>query len=176
MTDNQKQGATPSISESRLAEMLSVLLSKEAKLAEKEAMLEQQMKARDEERKLESQRYIMDRISVQMNCRHLKGGKGKSKRQQKDPAVYLHTFTDGKSHIKCQLCGAIWKPGDTAEHFLRNGDKIDNWTGIGWREATEMVEDSSNKPSSSERFFKGYNEEAVEQKVHSAAKSKNLQL
>lgn len=65
---------------------------------------------------------------------------------------------------------------DTAEYLDRNGSKIPNWTGIGWREAVAMVEDSSNKPSSSERFFKGPVETSVEEHAHAAAQAKNLQI
>ncbi len=110
------------------------------------------MKARDQQRRRDSENYTVAKIEAQKACKHLKGGKGRQRAQAKDPAVYHHIFTDRTQVIKCQLCGARWMPGDTDEYLTRNGSKIPNWTGIGWRRASEMAEDSSNRPSSSERF------------------------
>ncbi len=132
--------------------LLSIMMAKEARLAEKEAALEVQIKARDQQRKHESEQYTISKIENQKSCRHLKGGKGRTRNQQRDPSVYFHTYTNGDRVIKCTLCGARWLPKDTVDYLDRNGSKIPNWTGIGWREAFEMTEDSSNKPSSSERF------------------------
>jgi hypothetical protein len=142
------------LSDAKFSALLSLMMAKEARLAEKEAYLEQQLAARDEERKKESERYTIDKIVNQKNCKHLKGGASRSRGQQRDPSVYAHTFTNGDIVIKCQLCGAKWMPKDTADYLDRNGSKIPNWTGIGWREALQMAQDSSNRPSSSERFFK----------------------
>jgi hypothetical protein len=143
---------TGNLSESKFMALLSIMMAKEARIAEKEAALEIALKARDDQRKKESENYTISKIENQKGCKHLKGGKGRTRGQQRDPAVYFHTFTDGSRVIKCNLCGARWLPGDTAEYLTRNGSKIPNWTKIGWVEATEMCEDSSNKPSSSERF------------------------
>jgi len=141
-----------SVSEESLMALLSIMAAKEARIAEKEALLEQALKARDEARRRDSENYTVSIIETQKACRHLKGGKGRQRNQQRDPAVYHHTFTDGKVQIRCTLCKARWLPGDTDEYLTRNGSKIPNWTGIGWRHAKEMCEDSSNKSSSSERF------------------------
>lgn len=140
------------ISESDFAALLSIMMAKEVRIAEKEAALEVALQARDQQRRRDSENYTVSKIEAQKACKHLKGGKGRSRGQQKDPAVYHHIFTDRTQVIKCQLCGARWLPGDTDEYLTRNGSKIPNWTGIGWRRAWEMAEDSSNKPSSSERF------------------------
>ncbi|SRR5258708_11721581 len=140
------------ISESDFASLLTIMMAKEVRIAEKEAALEVALSARDAQRRRDSENYTVAKIEVQKACRHLKGGKGRSRAQQRDPAVFLHTFTDRTQVIKCHLCAARWMPGDTDEYLTRNGSKIPNWTGIGWRRAMEMAEDSSNKPSSSERF------------------------
>ncbi len=149
LAEAQKTG---NLSETKFMALLSVMMAKEARLAEKEAALEVALKARDAQRRVESENYTISKIENQKNCKHLKGGKGRTRGQQRDPAVYPHTYTDGKIVIKCVLCGARWLPGDTDEYLTRNGSKIPNWTNIGWRRAQEMAEDSSNKASSSERF------------------------
>ena len=140
------------MSEASLMQLLNIMAAKEARIAEKEAALEQALKARDMARRRDSENYTIAKIELQKACKHLKGGKGRQRGQQKDPAVYSHIFTDRTQVIKCQLCSARWLPGDTDEYLTRNGNKIPNWTGIGWRRAVEMAEDSSNRPSSSERF------------------------
>jgi hypothetical protein len=149
LADAQKVG---SLSEAKFTALLSLMMAKEARIAEKEAALDTALKARDEQRRRDSENYTVAKIEGQKACRHLKGGKGRTRGQQKDPAVYMHTFTKGDRVIKCQLCGARWLPGDTDEYLTRNGSKIPNWTNIGWARAVDMAADSSNKPSASERF------------------------
>lgn len=172
----QEAATKGSLSDAKFTALLSLMMAKEARLAEKEQLLDQQIAARDEERKRESERYTIAIIENQRNCKHLKGGSGRTKGQQRDPAVYGHTFTDGKVHIKCTLCKAKWMPKDTADYLERSGSKIPNWTGIGWREALAMAEDSSNRPSSSERFFTGAREQQVSDTAREIAKAPNLQL
>lgn len=148
----QEAQKTGNLSEEKFMALLTIMMAKEARVAEKEASLEIALQARDKMRRRESENYTIAKIETQKNCKHLKGGSGRTRGQQRDPAVYPHTFTDGTTVIKCHLCSARWLPGDTDEYLTRNGSKIPNWTGIGWRRAQEMAEDSSNKPSSSERF------------------------
>lgn len=148
----QEAQKTGNLSEEKFMALLTVMMAKEARIAEKEAALEIALQAKDANRRRDSENYTIAKIETQKHCKHLKGGKGRTRGQQRDPAVYGHTFTDGTVVIKCQLCQARWFPGDTDEYLTRNGNKIPNWTGIGWRQAQEMAEDSSNKPSSSERF------------------------
>jgi hypothetical protein len=144
---------TGNLSDSKFNAFLSIMMAKEARLAEKEANLEIQMNALDVERKKESERFVMDKIINQKKCRHLKGGLSRQRGQQTDPSVAAHTFIDGDMYIKCLSCGAKWKPKDTKEFFVRKGVKIPNWTNIGWVEALELAQQSSNRPSSSERSF-----------------------
>jgi hypothetical protein len=149
LAEAQKTG---NLNEAKFIALLNVMMAKEARIAAKEAALEEALKARDAQRRRDSENYTVAKIEAQKACKHLKGGKSRSRGQQKDPAVYSHIFTDRTQVIKCQLCGARWMPGDTDEYLTRNGNKIPNWTNIGWRKALDMAEDSSNKPSSSERF------------------------
>lgn len=172
----QEAATKGSLSDAKFAALLSLMMAKEARIAEKEKLLNEQLEAREEERKRESERYTIAIIENQKACKHLKGGAGRTKGQQRDPAVYGHTFTDGKVHIKCTLCKAKWMPKDTVDYLDRNGNKIPNWTGIGWREALAMAEDSSNRPSSSERFFTGVREQLVSDTAREIAKAPNLQF
>ena len=68
-------------------------------------------------------------------CDHLKGGKDKKKWQVRDYSVVAHSFPDGTKKIWCQQgCGFVSRPGDK-----------------NWGLACDMLNSSSNKPSSSER-------------------------
>lgn len=137
-----------------LLAIVSVLLQKEAKLAEKEAEFERKKAENDMRQREASNQFTIAKIENQKNCKHLKGGASRKRGQQKDYNVYAHTFADSKVYIKCNTCGAKWFENDTTEYLHRNGNAIPNWTGIGWREATFMLEESSNKASSSEIFRK----------------------
>jgi hypothetical protein len=149
----QKASSGGDLSDSDFKSLLQLMMLKEKRLIQKEAELDRIQLERDKQAKINSEQYTIAKITTQKNCRHLKGGRSRQRGQQKDPAVYAHTFTDGTTVIKCQLCAARWMPKDTAEFLHRNGSAIPNWTGIGWREAVELAGESSNKPSSSERFF-----------------------
>jgi hypothetical protein len=149
LAEAQKTG---NLSDSKFMALLSIMMAKEARLAEKEKDLELRLQARDAQRRKESESYTIAKIETQTKCKHLKGGKGRKRGQQRDPAVYAHTFTDGTIQIKCTLCSAKWMPKDTREYLFRNGNAIPNWTSIGWQDAVALAEDSSNRPSTSERF------------------------
>jgi hypothetical protein len=93
----------------------------------------------------------------QRRCRHVKGGK-LQKAGVHDPNLAKHTFTDGTVRIRCQSCGMIWKMKDTKEFLYRgktiNGQtviqKYRNHVGIGFHEAWQMLQDSSNTETKSE--------------------------
>jgi hypothetical protein len=124
-------------------------------LAERqEALIEKQEKqralaARNDQRRINAEYTVAEKNKIQGMCTHKKGGKG-LKSPKTDYAVYFHTFTDASSYIRCQICGAKWRNQDTKEHLFRGGNKIDNHTGIGWKEAFEMVSNSTNTASASE--------------------------
>jgi hypothetical protein len=63
-------------------------------------------------------------------CRHTKGGRYTT---HNDYNVLCHTFSNGKQRIRCGNCSQVWWQGDP-----------------GWQDAIKMVEQSTNKPSSSE--------------------------
>lgn len=81
------------------------------------------------------------------HCKHLKGGKLRG--FCKDYNVACHTFPDGSKKIWClNGCGfQIWSDRDNKDNRSK-----------AWRGAIAMLEQSTNTPSSSERFadFKGY--------------------
>jgi len=119
------------------------------------------MEERKEKRRAHEAREAMRRKSSEYNeadvrhkqsiCTHKKGcGRGSVRGSKLDYAVYFHTFIDQSSQIRCQICGAKWKKNDTAEFLYRRGERIPNWTGIGWTDALKMLNESTNVPSSSE--------------------------
>lgn len=86
----------------------------------------------------------------QAKCKHLKGGRKGPKTQNKDYAVYQHRFISFIQYIRCAICGMKWFIEDTKEYLVRKGHKISNHTKIGWREAVDMMEGSTNTMSASE--------------------------
>lgn len=124
-------------------------------LAERqEALIEKQEKqralaARNDQRRINAEYTVAEKNKIQSICTHKKGGKG-LRSPKTDYAVYFHTFTDASSYIRCQICGMKWRNQDTKEHVFRGGNKLDNHTGIGWKEAFEMVSNSTNTASASE--------------------------
>jgi hypothetical protein len=86
----------------------------------------------------------------QANCDHLKGGKFKFK-DREDYAVFYHRFIDASCFIKCVLCKMKWYPTDTPDTIFRGGEAKDNYTHIGWVEASRMCfKKSTNQWSASE--------------------------
>lgn len=133
-----------------IEQLLQVLLSRETRLGVKEAADEISRQAKEAGRREQSKTYQQDIIRKQRACKHLKGGATKRMSQNKDYAVYHHLFIDKTQYIKCNLCSAKWRPQDTKEFLIRNNRSLVNHTNIGWREACEMLEQSSNKSSKSE--------------------------
>ncbi|VVB52831.1 Uncharacterised protein [uncultured archaeon] len=159
MSDQQKPG-TPAVtsaavnaaspSDSATLQMLVQLL-----LAERqEALLEREEKkkaaqARNEQQQKNAEYAEQDTINIQKICSHRKGGKG-LKGPKVDYAVSFHTFVNSESAIRCLICKMKWKNTDTPEFLMRRGKKVENHTGIGWKDAYRMVTESSNTATSSE--------------------------
>lgn len=126
------------------------LLRREERLAREDAAKEEKELARARQRaknaKNRNERFFLK----QQNCKHLKGGRVKSKTGVKDYALFHHMYIDKTQIIGCFICKMRWKPGDTDEFLVRHGRKIRNHTQIGWVKANEMFSQSSNTPSSSE--------------------------
>ena len=116
----------------------------EARQARAQAVLE-----REKQRRINAEYQLKEKREAQSICTHKKGGKG-LKGPKVDYAVSYHTFVDASSYIRCLICGMKWKNTDTAEFLVRRGEQIPNHTGISWREAYRMVEESSNTATSSE--------------------------
>lgn len=78
---------------------------------------------------------IMERASLNPRCRHLKGGNVRG--VHKDYNLICHNYPDGTTKIWCGYnCGFVARPGDA-----------------NWKEAVNMMSQSSNSISSSERVF-----------------------
>jgi hypothetical protein len=130
--------------------LLKILLLKEAREAKKQQDEYEATQRRTEQRAKNAQAHDEKILLKQARCKHLKGTKKSQKSQNKDYAVYSHTFINAVTVVQCHLCGMKWKNQDTAEYLFRNGRKISNHTKIGWVEAQAMLDQSTNTPSSSE--------------------------
>lgn len=156
MTDQKAPGTSPAVQaavpseDGKTLQLLVQLL-----LAERqEAMIERQERqkaraAREEQRRANSEFNLQEKRQAQAICTHKKGGRG-LKGPKVDYAVSFHTFVNGESYIRCLVCGMKWKDTDTAEYLVRRGERIENHTGISWKEAFRMVTESSNTATASE--------------------------
>lgn len=154
MTEQTKSGqGTPEPAQATDAATLQMLV--QLLLAERQDALQEREerkrvnKVRDDQRRKNADYVVADKINSQSLCTHKKGGKG-LKSPKVDYAVYAHTFTNNVAYIRCQICGMKWRNVDTKEFLVRGGRKIENHTGKGWREALDMLGESTNTPSSSE--------------------------
>lgn len=132
----------------RLTQMM--MKREERKEKEEQALIER-IETREKQRRQNARDFDRARILTQATCKHQKGvGKGSIKGPVVDYAVYLHTFIDHSQTIKCRICKATWRPGDTKEFLLISGQKIPNHTKLGWEDAVGMTKQSTDKESSSE--------------------------
>lgn len=155
-----KQNAQPPVKEveakpeDRTEMLLNLFIEQKAADLEK-AKIEREKEARlQTARERNSTNRNVTKKMQQKNCHHLKGGKHRNK-SVVDYAVYSHTFIDGTTYIRCQLCGMKWFELDTAAALVRKNNKgdmiqIPNHTDISWSRAVEMVGQSTNKKSSAE--------------------------
>ena len=130
--------------------LIRSLLEREARLAKKELEQEEKDIVRAKQRAVNAKNRNEKLFLKQSRCRHLKGGKVKSKTGVKDYALFHHTYIDRTQMIGCFICKMRWRPQDTAEILFRNGRRIRNHTKIGWLGALSLFEESSNSPTSSE--------------------------
>jgi hypothetical protein len=149
---NQRQPSAAPVSND-LQDILKVILKREERLAKAEEAVLVAEQAKNAQRLKNMSRSKDEDLAPQRVCKHLKGGKGRKKNQAIDYAVYPHRFVDGTLRIRCTLCGAFWQKGDTVETLFRRGKAIPNHTKLGWKEAVMMVDQSTNKYSSSEIRF-----------------------
>lgn len=79
--------------------------------------------------------------NIQRVCRHRKGGRYQPLAHTVDYAVTTHTFIDGRTRIKCALCGL--------EAYNKSGEDFK------FAYLADLAEQSTNCPSSSERLLLG---------------------
>jgi hypothetical protein len=132
-----------------LVQVLTLMAQKESRTLAQEEQERKNNAQRDAQRVKNAQGQEYERISKQAKCRHRKGGTG-VKDTKIDFCVGTHTYPDNTCIITCLLCKAKWRNGDTREYFLRKGRKIANHTHVGWQEAVDMYNNSSNSASKSE--------------------------
>jgi hypothetical protein len=149
MLAEREQKAKPGGEDTSIKDLVQLMLAErqenlEARQAKAQAILE-----REKQRRINAEYQLKEKREAQSICTHKKGGKG-LKGPKVDYAVSYHIFVDGSAYIRCLICGMKWKNTDTSEHLIRRGEKIPNHTGISWRDAYRMTEESSNTATSSE--------------------------
>ena len=178
----QQAPAAPASGGELNQKLIEVLLKKEAREADAEHQKEIIKQTKQLQAGLNAQSTEQEKREKQRRCKHIKGGK-LQKKGIKDWNVYSHRFVDGTEVIKCHTCTMRWRERDTKE-FLYRGEnvrnaegrevavirKYRNHTGIGWHEAKQMVEDSTNESTRSEIVMV-----ASPQAMQAAAISENLQ-
>lgn len=138
-----------------LGQLLQYLILKEGREAAAAQQEQERRKNIQKQRDRNAKDQDVNYLLKQARCKHLKGGKRGPKTQNKDYAVYQHRFIQFLTYIRCRICGMKWYPKDTVEYLVRedkNGRerKISNHTKIGWREAFNMTEASTDTASASE--------------------------
>jgi len=138
-----------------LGQLLQYLILKEGREAQTAQLELDRLKVRQVQRDRNAKDQDSKILLRQARCKHLKGGKKGPKTQNKDYAVYQHRFIAFTTYIRCRVCGMKWFPKDTKEYLVRldkyeKERRISNHTKIGWREAVEMTDASTDTQSASE--------------------------
>lgn len=149
------QTSKPRGMEEKLDLLLTLLATKEARIAEDEQNREVARLARNAQREKSSKAHVEKQLVKQARCRHLKGGKLGPLSGVPNYNVVMHTFIQNIVVGKCNNCGMKWQPKDTPEFLLRLDGKgverrIANHTKQGWTEFQAMQIQSTNTPTSSE--------------------------
>jgi hypothetical protein len=127
--------------------LLRLMAEREAKTLVKDKALDEARERKEKARQASAEQTMINKKLSQVRCKHRKPPRPGA---APDYAVYLHTFIDGTQRIKCQKCSMYWVPQDTATHLFRDGKQVPNHTKVGWNEALAMLDQTTNKPSSSE--------------------------
>jgi hypothetical protein len=141
--------AAPATSSPALEKYLEVVMGREAREAAEQQEKFRVIAAKQINRDRNSAHNEHEVREKQRRCRHVKGGR-LQKAGVHDPNLALHTFTDGTKRIRCQGCGMQWKMKDTKEFLYRDGKKYRNHVGLGYREAWQLLQDSTNTETKSE--------------------------
>lgn len=146
---------------SDIKQLLKYMMADQAeKIEEKRALREKNEHLR-KQRELNAKDQDNKTLIKQARCKHLKGynrsGSKGVRSQNKDYAVYRFQFINFMEYIRCRICGMKWFIEDTKDYLVRESKsgkkhKISNHTHMGWVEAVEMVEASTDTPASSERI------------------------
>ena len=143
-------------SSSEMKELLKMMAQREAKALIKDRLEEEARARKDKVRSAGAGQEEMRKKLSQAQCKHKKGRGGpRPGGVGPDMSVYLHTFIDGSQRCKCTICKMYWIPEDTKEFLYRDGKRVPNHTKIGWEECLAMLEQSTNKASSSEIPIQG---------------------
>lgn len=152
----RQPGTSPaSVPSAPVSDQATLQMLVQLMLAERQEQLEQRREQqiaraeRDKQRRMNAEYNEAEKKQSQSLCTHKKGGKG-LKGPKVDYAVSFHTFVSADSYIRCLICGMKWKNTDTDETLTRRGKQIPNHTGIGWKAAYKMLQESSNTATSSE--------------------------
>jgi hypothetical protein len=149
MTQLLNQTPEPMSDSKTLQLLVQLLLSERQEAMQERQQKQQALSEKEKQRRINAEYNLKEKQNAQALCTHKKGGKG-LKGPKVDYAVSFHTFTNAESYIRCLICGAKWKNKDTEEYLVRRGEKIPNHTGIGWKQAYQMIGESSNTPTASE--------------------------
>jgi hypothetical protein len=150
VTRDAAEALTNSLDNNLLAQLVSLMVLEQQERLSTAKNVKQREDARAAQRNRNAKDQDSKLLLKQAKCKHLKGGKKGPKTQNKDYAVYQHRFISFLQYIRCCICGMRWYMEDTKEYLLRKGRKISNHTKIGWREACDMMEGSTNTMSASE--------------------------
>jgi len=153
--------------------LIQLLLEERAETAKEKQAERDQRRRKDAARSASAEDLeAAERTRVQA-CGHLKGGRNRAYNAKTDFALTSHTFIDSVTRIRCSLCGfSVYGPrkggqvpADTREIVYRdrgNGyESLQNPTynpaknkpGISYADATEMLKQTTNTPSHSERVL-----------------------
>jgi hypothetical protein len=148
----------PNLMMGGLFKLLEILTAREARLEQAERSSLEAAARRDAQVRQNNKDWNRNFLLTQAKCKHQKGYWSKGPAPiRTDYAVYQHTFIDMKRQAKCRICKMTWRPEDTKDFLVINGQQVKNHTGIGWEDAENgkisvlsMLAASSDKPSASE--------------------------
>jgi pyruvate/2-oxoglutarate dehydrogenase complex dihydrolipoamide acyltransferase (E2) component len=140
---------------SAISQLLQYMILKEGREAAEDQAKQDRFNHLRKQRERNAKDQDNKTLVKQARCKHLKGGKKGPKTQNKDYAVYQHRFIAFTTYIRCRICGMKWFPKDTIEYLIRvdkndKERKISNHTRIGWREAVDLCDSSTDTQTASE--------------------------
>jgi len=135
--------------------LAEILLQEKAEQAQERQVKKAKLGESDDRRKQQDADNLARQERQYANCDHLQGNHKLGESPFKEVGhMSLHTFggpsTTDARRIRCNKCGHKWYPGDKAESYVRNGVRVNNPTGMGWKEAYKFVmrfKSMGNKPS-----------------------------